>query len=798
MRRDEFPDEFDQDRLMIVAEISGEEIPGDGLSEDERAEKERIEWEEKLQIFGQGIESEAQDFERLRRPVEMRMLEDMRQYYGTEELYDKINKKPKTGASKLNVNITRKKTNAAEARLSDMLFPTDDKNWGITPSPRPRNAVKGFPKSAPDQPPPPPPVQQPQPQQQAIPGQQAQGQSPPATPQSPGQQLPQPQEGGQQVLTPDQVMTGQEAAAQPPVATQEEIVEREAKARATLMEAEMDDQLTECNYSAVGREAIRLGCLLGTGVIKGPVLLGKARRAWIKQEDEAGNIAYVLKDVQDNNPGFELVSTWDFFPTMSATKIEDSEVTFQRHWLTRRDIIRLAKREDFMKDQIRKVLKLSPDRTPPDYLAQLRTMSDVTAVGDEKRYVVWERHGPVEAEKLQACGALGADIEIDPLDEYQGVVWVCQGIVIKAAVNPMDTEDQPFSVFNFERDDSSIFGFGVPCLMRQPQEVAKQVWRMIMDNSGLSVGGQVIINKKIIEPAPTATGEVSWDITPLKVWLMKDPHAKAQDAFHVFEFPNHQNELAAIFNLARELADEETGIPLIAEGEQGNTNQGAKTAHGMEMLMNNHNIVMRRAVKNWDDNQTIPNITRLYDHNMQNNPNNDIKGDFSPVAKGSTALLQKETQSRNMLNLVNFLMTPAFAGWVRQEKTVRKLVSSMQHDPDELIKTKEEYDADMKAAQEAAAQNPQGNSSAEIQRMRNDLAWQVHQSKMADAAADREFKAILADRTQETEMFRYAQEKDITMAELTVGLEKIREKMKADRTLMADEFKVKLETGSGV
>jgi len=513
-----------------------------------------------------------------------------------------------------------------------------------------------------------------------------------------------------------------------------------------------------------------------------------------------GNAAYVLKDVLDNSPGFELVSTWDFFPTMSATKIEDSEVTFQRHWMTRRDLIRLAKRDDFMPDQIRKVLKNSPDRVPPDYLTELRNMSEISAVGDEKRYVVWERHGPVEVEMLQAVGAIDPEIETDPLEEYQGVTWVCQGVVIKVAVNPMDTEDQPFSVFNFEKDDSCIFGYGVPYLMRQPQKVVKQAWRMIMDNAGLSVGGQIIINKSIVEPAQTVDGTQSWDITPLKVWLLKDKHAKAQEAFHIFEFPNHQNELAAIFNMAREMADEETGIPLIAEGEQGSASQGARTASGMEMLMNNHNIVMRRAVKNWDDNVTIPNITRLYDHNMQNHPNNDIKGDFSPTAKGSSALLQKETQSRNMLNLINFLMAPAFAGWVKVEPTVRKLVSSMQHDPDELLKTKEEYDRDAQAAQAAAANQPQqqGNDNVEVQKMRNDLAMALFQGKMQEADAERQLKLMLAQQNREAEMMKLAQARDISLAKISADLQKIHEKSTADRTLMADELKVKLETGSGV
>lgn len=787
--------EHDRDREQLVSEFTGEAEAG--FNAEEREANDRRIWEEKLQVFGDGIEAEADEYERVRRPIELRMLEDMRQFQGIEESVDRLNKKQSAGGSDLNVNITRKKTNAADARLSDMLFPTDDKNWGIEPSPVPLLAVQGMPKSAlPPEPPPQPMPQGMPPGMPAMPGAQpgmppAQGQ-PQAQGMDPGA-MGMPAQESAEVAPGAGMLEGMAPVEAPEAITPEKAAERDAKARADLMEKVLDDQLTECRYQAAGRDAIRSAVMFGTGVLKGPVLLGKGRRVWEKKTDEQGNSARVIKEIPDENPGFEFVPIWDFFPTMSATCIADSEINFQRHWATRRDLIRLAKREDFLKDQIRRVLKNSPNRVPPDYLTQLRSMSDISSVGDEKRYVVWERHGPIRVEDLQLCGVIDATEEVDPLDEYEGVVWVCQGIVIKAAVNPMDTEDQPFSVFNFEEDDSCIFGYGVPFLMRSPQKVVKSAWRMIMDNAGLSVGGQIIINKMIVEPARDASGVMSWEISPLKVWLLKDKMARAQDAFHIFEFPNHQQELAAIFNLARELADEETGIPVIAEGEQGNT---TTTARGMEMLMNSHNIVMRRAVKNWDDHMTVPNITRLYDWNMQHNPNEDVKGDYSPTARGSSALLQKETQSRNMLNLINFLMTPAFMGWVKQEETVKRLVTSMQHDPDDLIKTKAEYDKDMQAQQGQQQEEP--DHAVEVQRMKNDLAYKIHQDKLANLGAERQFKGMMMDREKEIQMMKLAQEKEMSLEKVSTSLQAIHAKSVADRTLMADEFKIKLETGSGI
>lgn len=770
----------------------------EGMTPEEYERDQRRQWEEKLQVFGDGVEAEAEEFERLRKPIELRMLEDMRQYMGVEQADSRGTRVDDRRGSEINVNITRKKTNSADARLSDMLF--GDKNWVLEPTPIPDLAIEELPEEVPES------------MRQHIMGTEGQQQSPPpqAQPQPEAPQGMQPPGGAMPGMDAAAMMTGATPGAPmtpdgQPVAQQqpsEQITEaeqrkRNAKARAEAMDKEIDDQLTECNYSAVGREAIRFGCILGTGVIKGPVLMGKSRRVWVEKKDESGNSAWVLRDVADPKPGYEFVSTWDFFPDMAATRVQDCEVIFQRHWMTRRDLIRLSKRDDFLPDQIRRVLRQQPNRIPPDYLTQLRAMSDVTAVGDEKRYVVWERHGPVSREDLVLCGALEPEEgESDPLEEYQGVVFVCQGIVIKAAINPMDTEDIPFSVFNFEKDDSSIFGFGIPFLMRQPQKVVRLAWQMIMDNAGLTVGGQVLVNKQIVEPAPDRDGRVSWEMTPLKMWLLKDRNARAQDAFHIFEFPNHQNELAAIFNMARQLADEESGIPLIAEGEQGQ--HVTQTAHGMEMLMNSSNVVMRRAVSNWDDDVTIPCITRIYDWNMQNNPKNDIKGDFTPNAVGSKVLLQKETQARNILNLVNFLMTPALMPWTKIEPMVRKLVQAMQHDDSELIKDRAEYEADMAKMQAAQQQGQGADPKVEVEKMRADLQYKIHQEKLQNLGADRQFKAAIVDKEHEIAMMKLAQDEKVSLQKLAGQLQAIREKIQGDRAKLADETKVKVEFGSGL
>ena len=67
--------------------------------------------------------------------VEQRWLADLQGEYDakTRALFDKI-----ADRSSVYLNITRTATNLSVAQLSDLLFPTDDKNYGIAPTPPPQ------------------------------------------------------------------------------------------------------------------------------------------------------------------------------------------------------------------------------------------------------------------------------------------------------------------------------------------------------------------------------------------------------------------------------------------------------------------------------------------------------------------------------------------------------------------------------------------------------------------------------------------------------------------------------------
>ena len=499
---------------------------------------------ERLQVFAARLSRLAHEQVQKRSSLEIRWLNDYRQYHGEYDDETAAHLRNSDG-SQVYVNITRNKTNAAEARLQDMLFPTDDRNWGIQPTPVPEL-------------------------EQIEPGQMQQGPN------------------GEQV---DASQIAEE-------------IKREAKKKAEAMQTEIDDQLKESRYQIKSRDSIHDAALIGTGVLKGPVIVGRTKKRW--QTDESGTSVLVVEESLE--PSAERVDPWDFYPDMSARTIEEAEFIFERRLMTKRQLRDFSRLPGTLTEQIREVVKAGKDSTQiaKDHTNDIRAITGVDSVSTDTKYEIWEYHGPIGKEELldamdQAGDSL-EDEEIDELDdEIEAVVFFSGNHVLKVVLNPMDTEDRPYSVFNWEKDESCIFGFGIPYLMRNPQRVINAAWRMMMDNAGASVSDIIVANRDMIEPA-----DGSWSSQPgkKKLYFLKDKQRSVHDAFGSFTIPNHQAELAAIFQMARQLADEETNLPLIAQGEQAS--HITDTSSGMAMLMNSANIVLRRAVKNWDDDITRP------------------------------------------------------------------------------------------------------------------------------------------------------------------------------------------------
>jgi hypothetical protein len=431
----------------------------------------------------------------------------------------------------------------------------------------------------------------------------------------------------------------------------------------------------------------------------------------------------------------------------------------------------LAKLPGVMVSQIRELVKSNSKSThiAKDFIDDIRGITGINTVGEGNKYEIWEYHGPISKSELVDALSLQDDQfdddEIDELDdEVEAVVFFSGNQVIKVSINPMDSDERPYAVFNWEKDESSVFGFGVPHLMRNPQKLINASWRMMMDNAGLSSADQIVVNKSLISPA-----DGDWRMRPKKVWNMKAQNRSPAEAFASFSTPSHQGELSNIFMMARQLADEETNLPLIAQGESSaNT---TKTSSGMAMLMNSSNIVLRKAVKNWDDDITGPLIRRFYDWNMQFSDRPEIKGDFAIEARGSGALLVREKQQENLMIYANISMqNPEFFKRRDWDGLDQEIAKSLEVPYESITKSDSEME-DIAEAEAGEGQQDPAMVAAEIQLQLEMSRLQLDQQKAQSNAQIEQQKLQFEQQQvqwkQNFEMLKLEQEGQIKSAEIT-------------------------------
>ena len=189
------------DRLPEPEELLGSEaMPG---IDDDRSRELSM-----TGAFGTELQQRLQDNLRQRMTIERRWVADLRRYQGMVTDAERIEAADQ-GRSCIFVKYTRTKADAWAAQMNDMLFPADDRNWGIEPTPVPK-------------------------------------------------------------LNKISQLVIRETGEPTPEAMQAHQILAEARTRAEAMEREIDDVLTECDYPAEGRRCIHYAAVLCTGILKGP------------------------------------------------------------------------------------------------------------------------------------------------------------------------------------------------------------------------------------------------------------------------------------------------------------------------------------------------------------------------------------------------------------------------------------------------------------------------------------------------------------------------------------------------
>ena len=465
-----------------------------------------------------------------------------------------------------------------------------------------------------------------------------------------------------------------------------------AKEAAKAMEIKIHDQLNESNASKHLRSVAFEMCLLGTGIMKGPFAYDKEYPNW----DDEGNYTPEIQTIAKT----EHTSVWDFYPDPDARHINDAEYVVERHRYSRSQLRALKNRPMFRKESIELAIDGGSNYND-EYWENVLDENNNDL--DTDRYEVLEYWGFLDRDSAEEA-ELTIPKEFKDMDEVQVNAWICNGHILRLALNPFTPKRLPYHAVPYELNPYSFFGIGVAENMEDTQLLMNGFMRLAVDNAALSSNLLIEIDETNLVPGQTL------DVYPGKVFR-RQAGAPGQAIFGT-KFPNVTGECLQMFDKSRQLADEATGMPSFAHGMTGVQGVG-RTASGMSMLMGAAAQSIKAVVRNIDDYLLSPLGKSLFAFNMQFNFDPNIKGDLDVIARGTESLMRNEIRSQRLIQFMQMSANPTMAPFVKYDYILRELAASMDLDEDKILNDPREAAIQAKMMAEIAAMMPQPPQGAQ-------------------------------------------------------------------------------------
>lgn len=542
----------------------------------------------------------------------------------------------KQSRSSVFVPLTRPYVDAAAARIADMLLPNDDMPWSLkaTPIAEAAEMAMGMPGPA-------APAMTGMGGPQSMPGPMG---APPAMGAPMQGAMPAPTMATAPSAIGAPMNPAQAVMSDPAAMAKKAIEDKQSAAESAAEEAtkQITDWLIECQYHAEFRKMLENAAKLGTGILKGPV-------PELRVSQKMGPDGVMVR-VEKLVPVSYSVDPRNFFPDAACGEdVQRGGYTWEYDTFSARKVEDLLGDDSYIESQVRKVIKEGPCKMgekPSD--SPQANAAERSVLGSS--FGVWYFHGLVDRDTLMAAGVPEEDFQGLDGESLSAVITMINDTVVKATLSPLEVGGFPYDVMPWQRRAGMIWGMGVARQMRTAQRWTNAGARAMMDNAGFSSGPQVAFRKKWIRPV-----DGKMELTPRKLWEMTadaPDTAKIDDAISFTNIQCAQQELQAIINEGKKMAEDATGLPMLMQGQQGDATD---TAAGMTILNNNGSTVLRRIARQADDCVTERQIRRYYHWLMENGDNEKAKGDFQIDARGSTALVDRQISNQALVNLLPHL-----------------------------------------------------------------------------------------------------------------------------------------------
>lgn len=545
---------------------------------------------------------------RHKEPVELRMLENLRQIAGqySDEKAEAIKKQ---GLPLIYMRLTSVKCRAAKSWIRDVLMPAGDRPWSMKPT-----------------------------------------RIPDLDPKIKFSLMQRVQQDAAQFIQ----ATGEQITPERMREVYDELYDKvkgkikdDAELKCDRMSDEIEDQLSEGGWDRHFDDVVSDVVDYPAGILKGPVLRRKKKLQWAPEEGQ-------VMVVEEIAPEVERVDPFAFYPAPGIVDPDDGDC-IEIHEYSPDEIHDLIGLPGYDEEKIRSVLKdhtlhgLSNWTRESLRSAKNRARGQYNGhVSEEKTIEALEYWGSVQGSKLIEWGKSEDEIQ-DPEAMYDIMAVLIGSHVICVRMNPDPLGRKPYAKACFEDIPGAFWGAGVPDLLRDCQDVCNAAARALVANMGISSGPQVAVNTQSLAP-----GESIQQMFPWKIWQLdySKTGGNSRPPIEFFQPNANTDALMKVYKEFSSLADEYSGIPAYSYGVGGSVGGAGKTASGLSMLMNAASKAIKNVIKHIDAGVISPTIEKFYVYNMLWHEDQSIKGDAQVVARGSLSLVAKEQNQMRLQELL--------------------------------------------------------------------------------------------------------------------------------------------------
>ena len=423
-------------------------------------------------------------------------------------------------------------------------------------------------------------------------------------------------------------------------------VRDKAEEKATQMSREMDTILRKGGWYTALNDCIPDLVVKKNAFIKGPIKTLQVVKKIITDDTGVDRVDFVKEVVRE----WKRVSPFDIYPEPDVNNIEEGYLV-EHVAYRRKNLSELIGIPGYREEEIRAVLAEHltgglKEWTGIEGEREDAEKKDTTAIWESDRIEGLNYYGPVPGSFLLEWGLSRNEVQ-DPEFDYEATIYKIGNHVIGAIINEDPEGKKPFSTASFEDEPDNIWGNAYAEKLDDAQTVCNACARALVNNIGIGSGPQVEINIDRIH------GGLKGDmrLVPWKRWLTTNRMMQTGNAISFWQPQMHAQEILTVYNAFSKIADER-GIPSYAHGDP-QVGGGGNTASGLSMLITQASKIIKGVIRNMDRFLIIPSIEHLFSDLVKDKKFASKVGDVNLIAKGSSALIEKEQKAVRMLEFLS-------------------------------------------------------------------------------------------------------------------------------------------------